>query len=383
MLFAVALAREAWPKDIPVRSIDYVDESSYMAAFTSFLTEKATQVADFVTRIDTDFIPNIIINNDECDEYCEAFTEITRLQKRDYHLYNAFLEAVQDNMLAIHGQQFGLSLQANANLPFSDDVYDYILNNAAQLNAGSFTALVLPGYDGFFSLKTADLVTGFTTDFGACTDLPEYDENTFKNFIQTANTASAGRLLREFITESNMTIEDIIEETAWASQHFLFGIVYFSAEKGTSKYVSTQGDYTRDSADGNVFIQSSCRADLEKPQASDFRIYKLEQTLGSKYTSSTTLAEFYDGLRTYPFRTEDTAVLAAQDASDVNAYLSKCTSITDSSGICNCADPMVPTNWWVVSVSLLLIIATVVVWVFGYKFASRFDQAQEALLLEN
>ena len=104
MLFAIALAREAWPKDIPARSIDYVDESSYMAAFTSFLTEKATQVADFVTRIDTDFIPNIIINNDECDEYCEAFTEITRLQKRDYHLYNAFLEAVQDNMLAIHGQ---------------------------------------------------------------------------------------------------------------------------------------------------------------------------------------------------------------------------------------------------------------------------------------
>lgn len=383
MLFALTLAREAWPKDIPVRAVDYKDESSYLDAFTSFLTEKAVAVTDFVARIDTDFFPKIAITEEECDQYCQAFVDITRLQQRDYHLYNAFLEAVQDNMLAVHGQQFGLSLQSNANLPFSDDVYDYILNNAAQLNAGSFTAIVLPGYDGFFSLKNADLAAGFTTDFGDCTDLPAYDENTFRDFIQKASGERAGRLLREFAIGESTTLETMVEEATWSSQHFLFGIVYFNAEKGASKFFSTQGTYSRDASNGNVFIQSSCRANIEKPQASDFRIYKLEQTLGTKYTSSTTLAEFYDGLRTYPFRTEDTAVLAAQDAADVNAYLSKCTSITDSSGICNCADPMVPTNWWVVSVSLLLIIATVVVWVFGYKFASKFDQAQEALLLEN
>ena len=104
MFLAVVLAREAWPKDIPVRAIDYKDESSYLDAFTSFLTEKAVQVTDFVTRIDTDFFPKIAIIAEDCDQYCQAFVDITRLQTRDYHLYNAFLEAVQDNMLAIHGQ---------------------------------------------------------------------------------------------------------------------------------------------------------------------------------------------------------------------------------------------------------------------------------------
>ena len=44
MLFAVALAREAWPKDIPVHSIDYKDEESYLAEYANFLTEKAVSV---------------------------------------------------------------------------------------------------------------------------------------------------------------------------------------------------------------------------------------------------------------------------------------------------------------------------------------------------
>ena len=279
-------------------------------------------------------------------------------------------------MIAIHGQQFGLSLQSNANLPFSDDVYDYILDNAAQLNAGAFTAIVLPGYDGFFSLKTADFITGFTTDFKDCTDLPAYNEDQFRDFIQKQNGDRAGQVLRKFITDSENDIETMIKTAEWSEQSFLFGLAYFNAEKGVSKYFSTDSAsrYEREAADGNVYIQSSCRANIEKPQASDFRIYKLEQTLGGKYSSSTSLAEFYDGLRTYPFRTEDTAVLAAEDASEVTAYLSKCTSITDSSGICNCADPMVPTNWWVVSVSLVLMIVTIVIWVFGYKFAAQEEQ---------
>jgi len=82
------------------------------------------------------------------------------------------------------------------------------------------------------------------------------------------------------------------------------------------------------------------------------------------------LDPFYQVLRTYPFRTDVTVTLVSGDKASSEEYLQKCTSIIDGTHtVVNCVDPPVPTNWWVVSLSLLLIICTVLLWAWGYRNA--------------
>ena len=105
----------------------------------------------------------------------------------------------------------------------------------------------------------------------------------------------------------------------------------------------------------------------------------MENQFKNIYKNSTSTKEFYNGLRTYPFRIEQTAVLGAFDVVGTYIKLSKCTSISDSTGVSNCADPMKPTNWIVVGVSLFIIAFTITIWVFGYKFAGKYEEIQKML----
>lgn len=86
-----------------------------------------------------------------------------------------------------------------------------------------------------------------------------------------------------------------------------------------------------------------------------------------------TLADFYNQLRKYPFRTTYTMALTAfdTDGNEMNG-LHMCTSIYDSlNKVVSCADPPPPTNWWSVVCSIVLIILVVVAWTFGCIFAKR------------
>ena len=104
MFLAIALAREAWPKDIPVREFNGTNANAHLEEYKAFLAEKSAAVTTFVERIHQEFIPNVDASSSNCsDTYCTAFREVTGLTEGDYALYNAFLEAAQDNMLLIHG----------------------------------------------------------------------------------------------------------------------------------------------------------------------------------------------------------------------------------------------------------------------------------------
>jgi len=110
------------------------------------------------------------------------------------------------------------------------------------------------------------------------------------------------------------------------------------------------------------------RANLSNINFSDFRIVNMENVMNSKVEDGADLDTFYDALRSFPFRTEYTPLLYAGSEEDEKALLQKCTSIIDGTHtVVNCVDPPVPTNWWVVSLSLLLIACTILLWVWGCK----------------
>ena len=113
-----------------------------------------------------------------------------------------------------------------------------------------------------------------------------------------------------FLNQKDETkIEDFISPLIFKT-HFIYAYTYL--DKSGAAFSSTQGNYNSVYTEGTI-VQSSCRFNLEKPEASDFRIYALEQTLGSKFNDDAKIADFYDSMRTYPFRIESTAVLSAFD----------------------------------------------------------------------
>ena len=82
---------------------------------------------------------------------------------------------------------------------------------------------------------------------------------------------------------------------------------------------------------------------------------------------------FYSTLRNFPFRTTYTSALTGYSNNDEKETLQKCTSIVDGSKIVNCADPPPPENWWSVSISIILIVAIIIIWIFGCLFSKAYE----------
>lgn len=333
-----------------------------------------------------------------CDSnVCEKFIEATGLTATDFALYNAFIDAAIDPMISSHKNDenplVGYSLSTSFASPFGKELYEKLMNIVFELvseNAGqnSYTALTVAGMEGFFFLSHngARASAGYTSDFGTCQDEPSFDQASFNARV----IASMTKIQQGYVTPASRLLSYCLEATQDAVPESLFGYFVPRAQKlaySTPKLLGVFGfDYTQEAGfyasedetysrrfmgDNRNIAQSSCRTNMTKELNSDYRIVGVEKSFNGSMSGNVDVADFYDKLRTYPFRTENTVSLVAADNSGItDGSLQKCTSITDSSGICNCADPMAPTNWWVFSLSLILIAVTVVVWVFGYKFAA-------------
>ncbi|TNJ30330.1 hypothetical protein GMRT_10396 [Giardia muris] len=90
------------------------------------------------------------------------------------------------------------------------------------------------------------------------------------------------------------------------------------------------------------------------------------------------LDDLYTSLKTFPIRTVYTHGITQTSAGNPFAYMhaeQMCSEIYDSSHrAAGCIDPPLPTNWFVVIVSLILLGLTVTAWVYGIIFAKKFDK---------
>lgn len=362
-----------------------------------------SEIQDIVQNIKSNYMAGAAIPElKNCDSnVCEKFVEATGLTATDFALYNAFIDAAIDPMISSHKNDemplVGYSLSTSFASPFGKELYEKLMKIVFELvseGAGenSYTALTVAGMEGFFFLSHngAKASASYTSDFGTCQDEPAFDQASFNARV----VASMTKIQQGYVTPASRLLSYCLEATQEAVPENLFAYFVPRAQKlaySTPKLLGVFGfDYTQEAGfyasedetysrvfagDNRNIAQSSCRTNMTKELNSDYRIVGVEKSFNGSMSGNVEVADFYDKLRTYPFRTENTVSLVAADNSGItDGSLQKCTSITDSSGICNCADPMAPTNWWVVSLSLILIAATVVVWIFGYKFAAQEEQ---------
>lgn len=107
----------------------------------------------------------------------------------------------------------------------------------------------------------------------------------------------------------------------------------------------------------------------------------------AELTDNSTVTEFSNAMRTFPVRTVRTYAITTSLVGNMyySSQLQKCTEIYDAAKKpVGCTDPPVPTNWFSVIGSLILVALTITAWVYGVIFsrkyeAGAFDEAQKKL----
>jgi len=133
------------------------------------------------------------------------------------------------------------------------------------------------------------------------------------------------------------------------------------------------------SSDSWYVYQAGC----ENPKHEHCR--ELYQSLESKLKEIGTGAKFStfsSSLRIFPYRNVRTYAIMAEDcaADTTKTTLQKCSEIFETgNAVVACDDPPLPTNWVVVSISLVLIIAIIALWVVGCRQAKNYDKMQNGL----
>ncbi|CAL5977512.1 Conserved_hypothetical protein [Hexamita inflata] len=381
MLFIAIIAAEAWPKKISTRKFTHTLPADFTTAYVEELTLHKDTVYKFISQMKK-FHPSLFIpTTTACtSDECTKFVEIMGLFANDFNLYQAYIETVMDSMLAFHNDKkestmLGYSLTVNANYPHAAEVYKFIqeahveyISDAAN---NKYSALSVAGYQGFFVMKHSNQAIGFTADYKNAPELPLYVEAEFVHKLQHAYELTIGSQLLAFTNQKTQANLLAFVQTAVYPEEYLLAFVDFGA-KQADFFQSKKGEYQRKDEKSVNQVQSSCRANLENINASDFRIVQMERAL-NKLKAGCNLDSFYSQLRSFPFRTTYSAIMNAYAAEAEIDFQQKCQSIVDGKEVVNCADPPVPNNWWAIVLSCLLMAATMTVWVFGCIYAKRYE----------
>ncbi|CAL5977510.1 Conserved_hypothetical protein [Hexamita inflata] len=378
-MFVVVLA-EAWPKNVNTFSFDHANAQSFTDAYANVLTQHKDAVTKFVADIKATH-KGLVLTNAACSDACKQFVKITQLSAGEFNLYNAYIETVLDSMLAFHNEKkdntmLGYSLTVNANYPGATKVYNFFQAVHVEYNstnaANKYSALSVAGYEGFFVIRsnTAKQALGFTVDYGTVEELPVYDEAAFVAAVNLIKNTIGSQLLAFTNQVGNGNILNFVQAQVYEAKYLLAFVDY--STKQADFFQSKKGEYQRKDEKSVNQVQSSCRANLENINASDFRIVQMERAL-NKLKAGCNLDSFYSQLRSFPFRTTYSAIMNAYAAEAEIDFQQKCQSIVDGKEVVNCADPPVPNNWWAIVLSCLLIVVTITVWVFGCIYAKRYE----------
>lgn len=126
------------------------------------------------------------------------------------------------------------------------------------------------------------------------------------------------------------------------------------------------------------------QAGCSDPKAEHCR--ELYQNLESKIKEMGTdvkFSTFASNLRVFPYRNVRTYAIMAEDCADdtTKTTLQRCTEIFETGNtVVACNDPPLPTNWVVVSVSLVLMAAVIALWVVGCREAKKYDKMQSTMI---
>ncbi|CAL6084153.1 Conserved_hypothetical protein [Hexamita inflata] len=372
MLIVCVLAGE-WPKIVNSITFNHSMLSDFVQAYESVLIEHKTKVINFVTNIKG--LHNDILQNTTTfcgyDSMCHQFVEITNLTDNDFTLFNAYIEAVLDQMVSFHKENnntiFGYSLSVNSNYPNARLVYDFLIDASveyiSQQEGNKYTALSVAGFEGFFALKTETYAVGFVNDFGNVKEVPSYDESEFVQRVSKVQVTFGYQLLELVDQNKKENVLSFLQVMAYGYEtNYIIAFIDFNNVSNTDFY-ALKHDYRRNDSYANQ-VQSSCR--YADSKSKDDRIAKMEKRM-SKLEQGCNISSFNDFLLHSPFRNKYTAIIGAYKEDTEMVFLQQCVLIIGGKEVDNCIENKNGSNtWWIILLCCLLAVFVIVavIWVF-------------------
>ncbi|CAL6040175.1 Conserved_hypothetical protein [Hexamita inflata] len=390
-LINLVFAKDVYPIEMTNVKFSHANRQSFYDVYQQSLKNYSAQIMKLSESIPK-YLPKLVVDVKACQtKLCDIFTQtLTGKTATDFYIYQAFIDTIIDPMMAIHNQSephFGYSFTINNNNPNAGSIYDLIqkmlFTVESDAGANSYKALTLAGFAGYFHLTHigAKAHAAFTANFGNATELPAYNEEAVTAQVQSSVSAHlngnvfAGYRLLDFCLSSSFdgVVADLFsffvvkDSKLVYSTPKLLGFVSFTQSNVDSGFYST-ANLTYKRSDLTNLAQSSCETNLTVSDNSDFRTVQMERAL-KKLKATSTMDEFYNALRSYPFRNTYTAAVLGYVNGESEQKLQKCESIFDGKEVANCKDLPPPNNWWAIILSCLLIVVTITIWGFGIKFA--------------
>lgn len=415
-LVGLALAKEYFPRDAPSLEGDFAMYPDLLSLFKVQLSankEAVRRVLDNVrsTYLTPTVYDRIVSSISARNAMADAFEDIVPNAKyADYFILNSVVELASDSMLAAAtsseytGTMLGYGETVNDAFTFARELYDDLQDLSYDIyfreGENSAYAATFVGSAGFNLIRVDGMGLVLTRVF----------DSSAEEFPPLANDADFRRAVESMakeLSESNSVLlsekfatilfsmvkkaapaEDVVSWILAGGNHNL-AIPYFLAladtTTPTAMIVSTADKTYLRSIPGTGeeaewrLIQSTQRYNFTNPKQSDFAMIQMERAFDETLAGPCTFSAFTNQLRSYPFRGTYTSYLAAAGKDTGSDRLQKCTSIIDAEGsIVACADPAPPENWAVIVISVLLMAGVIVLWVFGCRFAKKYDREMAA-----
>ncbi|TNJ26761.1 hypothetical protein GMRT_10170 [Giardia muris] len=333
--------------------------------------------------------------------YAELFERhIPSASRMDYFVYASVMHVLTEGMVMLISQPTGTALGYSLTVKELGDsdltnyLYQFVRDAAIVADANSFKGLMIPGVPGFLAAYSVearhiatylhDALSGVPDAFTDSLALAEYIE---KSALALGNgSILPTEALFKYVSEAPREYPGpYLTGTRFT---YPFSLMFASTGPGSydGEVVFSNGTVLRrlNPLHGVWrIVQTDGLFNTTNPKRSDFRITQLETALDAALNPTSSSNDLYNVMRTYPFRTETTPLLALFTEDEVLADAQLCISIKDAARKpVACSDMPPPTNWFCVLLSLVLAGGVIALWVIGVISARRLER-YERLRKEN